>query len=282
MKIVILGAAGFLGTKLMNLLSKENEVIGASLDSLEENIESVDATDKFQLYNFLNSKKPGVVIDLIALTSSVACEQNPELCKKLNFETAKNIAEICKELNAKMIFVSSSYVFDGKKGDFTEEDTTSPLNEYGKYKVLAEKEVLKLKNSIILRTAIMYGYNGKNKPNGVFNKILSGEDIPLGDPDQLRNPLLVDDVALIITSLLTLNQAGIFHMAGPNKLSMFDFLTSLEQILRKDSKIIINKNAPSLVVHPKNDTLNTSKLNSFGIKTHSLQEGLQILKNQIN
>jgi len=280
MKIVIIGASGFLGTKLMNLLLKENEVIGASIP-FSGNFKELDATNKEQVFYFLKKENPEVVIDLVALTSSLACEQNPKLCKKLNFETAKNIADACKEINATMIFVSSSYVFDGKKGNYTEEDITNPLNQYGKYKVLAEKEVLKLKKSIVLRTAIMYGYNGKDKPNGVFDKVLSGENIILGDPTQLRNPLFVDDVAVIISSLLKKKQSGLFHMAGPENMTMFDFLKKLEGIVRKDSKIVLDFPKKSLVVHPKKDTLDISKLNLLGIKTHSFKEGLKLLKKQV-
>jgi dTDP-4-dehydrorhamnose reductase len=282
MKIVIIGASGFLGTKLTNLLSKENEIIGASLNPVDKKIKSLDATDEKKVFEFLKEQNPEVVIDLVALTSSVACEQNPSLCKKLNFETAKNIAKACKKLNAKMIFISSSYIFDGEKGNYSEEEQSHPLNQYGKYKVLAEKEVLKLKDSLVLRTTIMYGYNGKDKPHGVFNKILSGEKISLGDPSQFRNPIFVDDVAMIISSLLDKKQRGIFHMAGSTSLTMINFLKKLEYLVRNDSKILINKDAPSLVNHPKDDTLNINKLNSLGIKTHSLDEGINLLKKQIS
>jgi len=138
-----------------------------------------------------------------------------------------------------------------------------------------------LKDSIVLRTAIMYGYNGRDKPNGVFSKILSGEKITLGDPSQLRNPLFVDDVPLIISSLLEKKQKGIFHMAGPDKMTMFNFLEGLERVVRKDSRIFISENSQSLVNHPKNDTLNTSKLESLGIKARSFEEGVRELKKQI-
>lgn len=281
MKIAIIGASGFLGTKLMNSLSKKEEVIGAAIDA-SNGLVKLDATNKNQVFDFLKKENPDAVIDLVSLTSSFDCEQNPELCKTLNFETAKNVAEVCKEIGAKMIFISSSYVFDGKKGNYSETDAPNPINQYGKYKLLAEKEVLKLKNSIVLRTTIMYGYNGKNKPNGVFDKILSGEKIILGDPFQLRNPLFVDEVPAIIFSLLEKNQSGIFHMAGKDTMTMLDFLKGLESVVRKDSKIQINDSNTLLVVHPKKDTLNISKLDSLGIKTGSFKKGIEMLRKQVS
>jgi len=281
MKILIIGASGFLGSKLMNFLSKENEVLGAVIEN-KKGILHLDATNKREVLDFLEKENPQVVIDLVALTSSLSCEQNPELCKTLNYETAKNIAYACRKTGAKMIFISSSYIFDGKKGNYSEEDIPQPINEYGKCKVLAEKEVLKLENSIVLRTTIMYGYNGKDNPNGVFDKILSGREILLGDPNQLRNPIFVDDVALIISFLLKKNCNGLFHMAGQNQMTMLEFLNGLEQTVRKESKIIISKSSSALVKHPKNDTLNPSKLASLGIKTRSFKEGINLLKKQVS
>ena len=167
MKIVIFGAGGFLGTKLMKILSKDYEVIGTDING-KEGMTKLDATNKQEIKVFLLNHKPDVVIDTIALTSSVACEKNQELAKKLNYETAKNIAEVCKLISAKMIFISSSYIFNGEKGDYKETDKANSLLEYSKTKIIAEEEVLKLDNSIVLRVDIMYGYNGKTKSKRVL------------------------------------------------------------------------------------------------------------------
>jgi dTDP-4-dehydrorhamnose reductase len=112
--------------------------------------------------------------------------------------------------------------------------------------------------------------------------MLSGETIRLGDPFQLRNPIFVEDVVSIILSLLEKKQNGLFHMAGSNKMTMFDFLKRLEGVIRKDSRIVIENSSKPLVNHPKNDTLNTKKLDSFGIKVHTFEQGLDILKKQIS
>ena len=93
MKIAIFGL-GFLGQKLFDFFSKENEVFGASKNPISPTIKKVDATNKDEVKEFLLDHKPEIIVDTIALTSSVACERNPELCKKLNYETAKNISDI--------------------------------------------------------------------------------------------------------------------------------------------------------------------------------------------
>lgn len=282
MKIAIIGGSGFLGTKLMNILSKDNEVIGTYSKNKKENLVQLDATNEHKVKDFLLKHKPDVVIDTIALTSSVACEKDPILCKLLNYQTAKNILEGCKLINATMVFFSSTYIFNGEKGNYGEEEIPTPLNEYGKTKIMAEKEILKYPNSIIIRVDIMYGFNSKNEKNGVFGgSILSGNKTELRIPDQLRQPLFADDVPDTILFLLKKEKKGIFNLAGKTKIKMIDFLKSMEKIIREESLVSISSDQnQSHVQMPFNATLNTSKIENLGFKIHSFEEGLKLLKKQ--
>jgi dTDP-4-dehydrorhamnose reductase len=278
MKILIFGT-GFLGTKLINSFSKIHEVVGADITPLEENIKKVDATNEKEIRILIEIEKPDVVIDTIALTSSQSCEENPTLCRKLNYETAKNISHICKEKNIKMIFISSSYVFDGNKGNYSETDFVFPSNKYSETKIYAEKEVSKLRDYLILRVDLMYGYNGPNKKNGVFDKILSREEIKINNPNQLRQPVFVDDLSEVILILLDKKEKGIFHVAGPDKIFLFDFLRELEKIVCTDSKIKIVVGKLDLN-RPRVSTLNTYKITSLGIKTTSLNNAIKKISKQ--
>ena len=279
MKIAIIGSSGFLGTKLMKILSKYHNVIGASRNPRQGEI-PLDATDKQQVRNFLFYQRPNIVIDTVALTSSADCESNPQKAYDLNYLTTKNIAQFCKEIKAKMIFISSSYVFDGENKNYKEEDFPNPLNEYGKTKLMAEKEVLNLENSIVIRLDIMYGYNGKNQQNGVFDMILSRKLIELREPNQIKAPVFIEDVASIILELIDKDQRGIFHVAGNDKISILKFLKKLEKIVRETSKISVLKNNKIKLKIPKDSSLDISKIKKLKIKTHSLDEGLEILKEQ--
>lgn len=281
MRIVIFGSSGFFGTKALENLSKNHEVLRAGIDNEEEF--KVDATDKQAVRSFLLRYKPEIVIDTIALTSSIQCEQNPSLAYSLNYLTAKNISEVVQEIDATMIFFSSSYIFDGKRGNYNERDQPSPENEYARTKIMAENEILKNPKSIILRVDIMYGYNGADKKNGVFDKILSGSPLPLREPNQLRQPLLVDDVPEIIIKLINKKQFGIFHIAGPTRTKMIDFLRKLELLVRDNTKISISHEKPEIEIKiPQNATLDTSKLKKLEIEMTSLEEGLKIMKKQLN
>ncbi|MFC1710676.1 SDR family oxidoreductase [Nanoarchaeota archaeon] len=282
MKIIIIGAAGFLGTKLMKTLSENHEVIGADINGDGQEIYNLDATKLIQTRTFLFEHKPDIVIDTVALTSSLACEKDPELAEKLIYLTAKNIADACREIGSIMIFISSTYTFDGEKGDYKEEDVQKPLNIYGVQKIKAEKEVLKLKNSIVFRIDIMYGYNGKNKPNGAFDRILSGKMMGERSPNQLRQPLFVEDVGRVIIRLVEKDQSGIFNLAGLDKITNIDFYKKLEKLVREESKIKVIRDENMLVKSPHNATLDISKLEKLGIRTHSLDQALEIMKTQIS
>lgn len=279
MKIAIFGGKGFLGTKLKKSFSEIGHVV-LDITSKENFKYSVDATNFSGTLKFLEAEKPDIVIDTLALTSSVECERNPDLANKLNFITAKNISQASKKINAKFFFISSSYVFEGGKGDYSEEEVLSPQGIYAKTKILAEKEVL-IKKNIVLRVDLLYGYNGKGLNNGILGNIISGKEILLGNVNQIRQPLLIDDLANIILSLVKDKQSGIFHVAGPDKISMLEFVKKLEKLVRKDSKISILEEKDLLVKPMKDTSLNISKINNLGTRTTGLEEGLKIIKNQL-
>lgn len=278
MKILVLGSNGFLGSELIHYFSKNNEVFGASLNSSNEE-EKLDLLDRSAVDYFFKKINPDIVIDTVALSSSVLCEQNPRLCKMLTFQTAKNIAKVCKDINAKMVFISSSYVFDGEKGDYSEEDIPSPRGEYAKSKFLAEREVLKLNNSIVLRVDLMYGlYKGELR---VGTRVIHREDIELGYPSQLRSPVFIKDLPQGIERLLNNNQRGIFHIAGKEKITMLDFLKKLVAIPENRVKLKIVDPSIFLFKSPKNSTLDSSRLAGCGFKATSLEESIKLIKKSL-
>ena len=280
MKIAVFGASGFLGTKLVTQLSKYHDVVGTYFKHKGEGLYRIDAANYEEVDKFLKEQKPVLVIDTIGLTSSLECEKNPKLAEKLNFYTAKILANSCVKNNALMVFISSNYVFDGNKGNYREEDSPNSKLNYSVTKILGENEVLKAKG-IVLRVDIMYGYNGKGKPNGVFGKVLSNNIIEERNPQQLRKPIFVDDLAEIIISLANKKQKGTFHACGPDLTTMYDFLRNLEEVVRDESKMKIISDPDALVKPPMNATLSTDKLNNLGIVPNSLKYGLDEIKKQI-
>jgi len=277
MKILIIGT-GFLGRKLLDFFSKEHEVIGTDVHAYGK-VRKLDATNKKEVKNFIFEINPEVVIDTVALTSSVACEKNPKLCKKLNYNTAKNIAEVCKIVGSKMIFISSSYVFDGKRGNYREEDKPLATNKYAETKIMAEKEVSKLKDYLILRIDMLYGIDKGRIKFGTtdFNK----EIIEVGYPNQKKKPLFIDDLPKIISLLIQKKQKGIFHVGCKEEVIMIDFIRKLSKLENSEKKIKVVDSSAWIVKSPKNPTLDTSKIINLGIRTNSLDEAIIIMNNQL-
>lgn len=277
MKIVIFGGEGFLGTKLKEIFLKRGHAV-FDVGYRKKSKYKVDATIQSQVSKFLKSKRPDIIIDVVALTNSVECEKNKALAKKLNFTTAKNISLASREVSAKLFFISSSYVFNGERGNYSEEDKTSAQGAYAETKLHAEREILKEEINTVLRVDLLYGYNKNNRPNGIFGKILSGEKIFLGNPNQIRSPLFIEDVPEIIERLYLLKKSGIFHLAGPDKIKMVDLILKLEKLIRRDSKIYLIKSKKLLVPAKKDSSLRISKINKLDIKTTSIKEGLKLIK----
>jgi len=280
MKIAIIGASGFLGKKLFDYFSKKYEVIGVDRNPISDLITKIDAINKKAMAKFLLEQKPEVVINTVALTSSVACERDSELCKKLNYETAKNIKESCKKIGAKMIFISSSFIFDGERGNYSEEDELNPTNQYAKTKIMAEKIISELEDYLIIRVDMMYGVDNKKIKfgTGTFER----ETIGVGYPNQTKQPVFIDDVPRVIDFLIQKNQKGIFHVAGPDKINILDFLRKLAKLENAGDKIKIVDSSKWLVKSPLNSTLNISKIVSLGIKTTSFEDALNKIKKQIS
>ena len=276
MKIAILGV-GFLGGKLVEFFSKRFNVVCADINPRSDLVNKIDATNKQEIENLLTVEKPDIVIDTIALSSYFVCENNHKLCRKLNFESAKYIAEACKKIDAKMIFISSSYIFDGEKGNYLETDTPNSLNKYALSKIDAEKKVLELDGAIVIRSEPMYGFD-KGKKQIIFGTNTFEVDVKIGFPNILRKPIFIDDVPPIIFSLVEKNQSGIFNIAGPTKLKWLDFLIDLSMLVNAQNKIKIVDNSAWILKPPYDSSLNTSKITSIGIETTDFKIALKELK----
>jgi dTDP-4-dehydrorhamnose reductase len=276
MKIVILGV-GFLGAKLVEFFSKRFNVVCADINPRSDLVNKIDATNKQEIEKLLTVEKPDIVINTIALSSYFVCENNHKLCRKLNFESAKYIAEACKKIDAKMIFISSSYIFDGEKGNYLETDTPNSLNKYALSKIDAEKKVLELDGAIVIRSEPMYGFD-KGKKQIIFGTNTFEVDVKIGFPNILRKPIFIDDVPPIIFSLVEKNQSGIFNIAGPTKLKWLDFLIDLSKLVNAQNKIKIVDNSAWILKPPYDSSLNTSKITSIGIKTTDFKVALKELK----
>lgn len=282
-KVLITGASGFMGTKLVNILSEFFEIIPTDINS--EII--LDITNKEQVSQMLNDKKPDIVVHTAAYTDVDSCEDNKELAWSINVGGTKNIAEACKDINAKLIVISTDFIFDGKKGSYTEEDTPNPISEYGRTKLEAEKVVKEnLENYLIARTCVLYGYNSpKDKQTfekWVINNLEEGKEIKVVT-DQTVSPTLIDDIALAIKTFIEKDAKGVYHLVGSEIISRYDFAVKVQKVFDLPGKIIPFTSAEfkQKANRPMNSSLRIDKLKTLGVNMSSVEEGLLKEKEQM-
>ncbi len=288
-KILVIGATGLLGNAVIRL--GKNYQIFKTYNTHEmhsPDVFKLDVTNREKVFHLIEKLKPDCVIDTHALNDVDYCETHPEDAWRINVEGTKNVAEACKRIGAKMVFLSTDYVFDGKKLKYTEKDKPNPLNYYAKTKLIAERVIDALDiNYIIARSSILYGIGGLGKLNFVLwqiNKLKNGEKVNIVT-DQHNNPTLVDNLAEIIFSLYEKDSYGIFHVTGSTCLSRFDFAKIIASTFGLNGKLISPITTPELhqvAKRPERVNMITDKVKRVGgINPLDVFESLQIMKEQM-
>ncbi len=277
-KINVIGGSGFLGSKLVRILSETNTIVGTYQNKGLLGLHKLEITDKKSVDKFIGLEKPEIVIHTAAKSDPDGCEADKELSERVNHIGTKNVVDACRTHGSKLVYISTVYVFDGEKGNYQETDPCNPINFYGKTKLKAEQEVLALENSVIIRFDILYGFNSRYGNNGFFSKIMRGK-VEVNN-DQKRQPLLVDDVAYAVKVMLEGNHSGIYHLAGPENLTKYELGLALEKIVRDKSELIPISEKQQVARRPKDVSLDASKAINIGVKFHSLSEGIELIKQQ--
>jgi dTDP-4-dehydrorhamnose reductase len=211
----ITGAGGLIGNYLVQttpINAPHFQVAGLTRAEL-------DLTDYGAVKERFSREKPSIMIHCAALSSSVECEKNPSLAKKLNVEVTENLAEL--SANIPFVFLSTDLVFDGGAGNYDESSATNPLSVYGETKVAAENIVLANPKHTVVRTSL----NGGASPTGNrgFNEQLrvawqKGEMTKLFF-DEFRSPIAAEVTARAVWELISKNATGLYHVAGAERLS---------------------------------------------------------------
>lgn len=244
MKVLITGAKGQLGKQITNILRNEQSEIG-KLPKEYENVEIIgvdvdvlDITDINAVRSYLTDVKPEIIINCAAYTNVDACESNEDLAFKINALGPRNLAIISNEVNAKMIHVSTDYVFSGEGTvPFKEYDETIPVSVYGKTKLAGEKFVREIADKYyIIRTAWLYGYEGSNF---VYTIIKAGKEkgyLTVVD-DQRGNPTNAEDLAHHMLKVAVTEEYGTYHCTGTGECSWYDFASKIIEFSNIDCKV---------------------------------------------
>lgn len=259
MKIILTGAKGMLASDIQEVLSQREELIPLSKEEL-------DVTDSERVLNVITDLKPDVVIHCAAFTNVDQCELEPDKAYLVNTIGTWAIASACAKIDALLVYISTDYVFDGRKNSpYIEIDEPNPLNIYGKSKLGGEKMVTSLlRRFFIVRTAALYGSKGKNFVTTILNKAKEGK--PLGVvADQIVSPTYTYDLARAIHSLLASPFYGIYHIVNQGEVSWYDFAKEILRLSGIDTQInpISSSEWPSPAKRPPYSALCSIAWNNF-------------------
>lgn len=261
MKILVTGVAGQLGYDVMRELNKRGiEAIG--VDRSDFDITDIEATEKFIL-----SVNPNAVIHCAAYTAVDAAEDNVELCRKVNVNGTENIARACAKIKAKMLYISTDYVFPGSDDipyDINAEK--APQNVYGQSKLDGELAVQKyLQNYFIVRISWVFGKNGNNFVKTMLRLGKEKEQLSVVS-DQIGSPTYTFDLAKLLADMVRTDKYGIYHATNEGYCSWAEFAKEIMRLANLPCKIISISTAeyPTKAKRPLNSRLSKQSLDDNG------------------
>ena len=263
MKILITGANGQLGHDVIKRL----DVLGIACRGVD--IDCFDITDKKAAAEYISEYAPAAVIHCAAYTAVDKSEENRELCYNINVNGTKNIAQACADIGAKMLYVSSDYVFGGQGSTPMETDSpTGPLGVYGKTKLQGEDAVKEiLKEYFIVRTSWIFGLNGSNFVKTMLKLAESKKEINVVN-DQFGSPTYTVDLAKLICDIIVTDKFGTYHVTNEGYCSWSDFAATIFEYSGVGVKVspIPTEQYKTPAVRPKNSRMSKKSLEDAGFE----------------
>ena len=294
--ILITGSNGLLGQKLVQLLKKQYNVIATSLgDSLISDKSSftylsLDITKEKDVLQVFEKYKPHYLINTAAMTNVDGCEDNKQLCDKINVIAVDYLSKLCKKYKTHIIHISTDFIFDGKNGPYHEDDDANPLSYYGLSKWKSE-QILQQSGCLwsILRTIIIYGTGENLRRNNIVlwgrKALKEGKKLNIID-DQFRSPTLAEDLAEACRLVIEKGALGIYNISGKEIMSIYEMVERMA-VFYKCNKSQINKISTSTLNQKAQRPLKTGfilnkSIKKLGYNPHSFEEGLALLEKQLN
>jgi dTDP-4-dehydrorhamnose reductase len=270
MKVTIFGASGLLGKALMREWSGD-EVAGL-------NSRDADIRDADQAQNIVERTKPEWIVLAAAYTDVDGCESRQDLAFSVNRDGAVNVAGVAKWAGARLLFLSSDYVFDGKKtSPYEAGDSRNPQSVYGRSKAEAEVRLLEvLPECCIVRTSWLFGVGGKCFPDTILKLAASRPALDVVD-DQRGCPTYCPDLAKAIIQLCRENASGIVHVTNAGDCSWFEFAREIVKGagLSTEVRPVSTQKMARPAPRPAYSVLSASSLHRLGIRMPSWQDALR-------
>lgn len=266
MKVLVTGANGQLGYDVVKRLEKNNiECLGTGRNDL-------DITDEEKVKKMILDYKPNVVVHCAAYTAVDKAEDEKEICRQINILGTKYVAEACKNIDAKMVYISTDYVFDGEgEMPFEVTDKPNPINFYGQTKYEGELEVQKhLEKHIIIRISWVFGRNGNNFVKTMLRLGKEREELSVV-ADQIGSPTNTYDLAKLLGEMIQTDKYGVYHATNEGYCSWYEFACEIFRQVGMDVKVnpIKTEDYLTKAKRPKNSRLSKYKLVNNGFSNLS-------------
>jgi dTDP-4-dehydrorhamnose reductase len=294
-RILVFGANGMLGQRLVDFYSKQPtiQLLACSIEDepVFEDIEyrKIDITRRDQVKDLLYDFYPDVIVNAAAFTNVDLSETEREQAWKINVKGVEYIAEVSRVLDSHIVHISSDYIFDGKKGPYSEKDKPNPLGYYARTK-LASENVLRISGTFntILRTNVLYGVAHNSRPDfvrWVVNSLRDEKKIRIVT-DQINNPTFIDDLVQAISKVIEYKKFGVYNIGGKEFLSRFDFTIKIADFFDLDKNLVsqittkdLNQPAPRPL---KSGLIILKAETELGYKPHSINESLVKMKKELS
>ena len=295
-RILITGSNGLLGQRLVELFTRcgnYNLILTSRQDRsifAEETLPYIrlDVSHRQEVRNVIDEFEPDIIINAAGITEVDKCETEREAAWKTNVIGMENILHAAKLTGAKLIQLSTDYIFDGKGGPYDEFARPNPLNYYGRTKLAAEN-LIRTSGvpALVVRTMTLYGLGASVKPNfgmWMLKNFIEGKQMKVAD-DQFGNPTLVDDLAFALLQAIERERLGVYHIAGPDLVSRYDFALEFAEIFEFNRKLITPVKTSALkqvAARPLRSGFITLKADTdLRIKMSGIERGLTIFKNEV-
>ena len=245
--VLILGGTGLLGKTLMGSCPKDITLWATHLRDLpagftSHHLRRLDVTNKEETQMLFQEIQPSVVVHLAGVGSVDYAEKNQREAWNINVQGTQHVIEACRGLGAKLIHVSSNAVFDGDHPPYHEDSVRRPVNYYGQLKVESEDAVTSSGlDYAIVRAILMYGWHyshARVNPVAMWLRLIgAGKPVKVVN-DRYWQPLYVEDCANLIWKLIEKDKSGIYNIAGPERITLFEFALKVADVFGLDSALI--------------------------------------------
>jgi len=290
-KLLIIGGSGLVGSTLLQYASP-NYNIHFTYNTNKITFDNINSTQINLLGNqklitdLIKEVQPNIVVNTAAHSSVDLCETDHSIADKLHVDITQDITQACKDIDSKLVYISTDAVFQGELNKkYTELDQPNPINYYGKTKLQAEQITLNTSpKNVVLRTAVIYGWHEKSRFTNWIIQTLKENHVVDPFTDQYNTPTLVDDLVKSLLNIFEKNISGIFHATGKSCLNRYEFALVLANTFGFDTKLIkpiTSKEKKQDAPRPISTCLDSTKLEKLiDFNFSDIQSGVSFIFNK--